>query len=40
LLQRSTLLTDENVVAFLGLKEVAESDLALDEASNEADDFS
>ncbi len=39
-MQRSSLLTDENVVAYLGLKEAAESDLAGDEASNEADDFS
>ncbi len=40
MLQRSSLLADEDVVAYLGLKEPAESDLAADEASNEADDFS
>lgn len=40
LLQRSSLLTDKNVVAYLGLKEPAESGLAGEEASNEPDDFS
>ncbi|AEO56060.1 hypothetical protein MYCTH_107134, partial [Thermothelomyces thermophilus ATCC 42464] len=37
---RSLLLTDENVVAYLGLKEAAESGLASEEASNEPEDFS
>jgi hypothetical protein len=40
LLQRSSLLTDKNVVAYLGLKEPAESGVAGEEASNEPDDFS
>lgn len=39
-MQRSSLVTDKNVVAYLGLAEAAESDLAGEEASNEADDFS
>ncbi len=39
-MQRSLLLTDQNVVAYLGLKEAAESDLEGQEASNEAEDFS
>jgi hypothetical protein len=39
-LQRSSLLTDKNVVAYLGLTEPAGSDLAGEEASNEPDDFS
>jgi hypothetical protein len=34
------LLTDRNVVAYLGLTEAAESGLADEEASNEPDDFS
>ncbi|KAK3308983.1 uncharacterized protein B0T15DRAFT_483489 [Chaetomium strumarium] len=38
--ERSTLLKDRNVVAYLGLMEHAELDLADEEASNEADDFS
>ncbi|KAK4236276.1 hypothetical protein C8A03DRAFT_35843 [Achaetomium macrosporum] len=38
--ERSTLLKDRNVVAYLGLMEHAESDLAGEEAANEADDFS
>ncbi|KAG7288692.1 hypothetical protein NEMBOFW57_005048 [Staphylotrichum longicolle] len=38
--ERSSLLTDKNVVAYLGLKEPAESGLAGEEASNEPDDFS
>lgn len=39
-MQRSSLLGDKNVVAYLGLMEPAESDLVGEEASNEADDFS
>ncbi|KAK3901459.1 hypothetical protein C8A05DRAFT_44899 [Staphylotrichum tortipilum] len=38
--ERSLLLTDQNVAAYLGLKEAAESDLECEEASNEAEDFS
>ncbi|KAK4041793.1 hypothetical protein C8A01DRAFT_34171 [Parachaetomium inaequale] len=38
--ERSSLLTDRNVVAYLGLTEAAESGLAGDEVSNEPDDFS
>jgi len=40
LMQRSTLLTDENVVAYLGSMEIAQSDLVDAEASNDAEDFS
>jgi hypothetical protein len=39
-MQRSSLVADKNVVAYLGLTEAAGSDLAGEEASNEADDFS
>ncbi|KAH6845160.1 hypothetical protein B0I37DRAFT_379346 [Chaetomium sp. MPI-CAGE-AT-0009] len=38
--EKTALLADENVVAYLGLTEAAESGLAGDEASNEPDDFS
>ncbi|KAL2131912.1 hypothetical protein VTI74DRAFT_4439 [Chaetomium olivicolor] len=38
--ERSSLLEDENVVAYLGRMEPADSDLAGEEAANEADDFS
>lgn len=38
--QKSSLLSDENVVAYLGSTEAAESDLVGDEASSEVDDFS
>ncbi|KAL2159660.1 hypothetical protein VTH06DRAFT_2229 [Thermothelomyces fergusii] len=38
--ESSLLLMDENVVAYLGLAETAESGLAGDEASNEPEDFS
>ncbi|KAL1840039.1 hypothetical protein VTJ49DRAFT_910 [Mycothermus thermophilus] len=38
--ERLTLLADKNVVAYLGLTEATESDLAVDEAANETDDFS
>ncbi len=40
MMQKSSLLVDKNVVVYLGLKEAAGSDLADDETSNEADDFS
>lgn len=40
LLQKSSLLENEHVVAYLGLAETAESDLVGEEASNEVDDFS
>lgn len=39
-MQRSSLLDDKNVVAYLGRMEPAASDLAVEEAANEADDFS
>ncbi|KAL2266252.1 hypothetical protein VTJ83DRAFT_5604 [Remersonia thermophila] len=38
--ERCMLLTDKNVVAYLGLTEATESDLAGEEAANETDDFS
>ncbi|KAK3378072.1 hypothetical protein B0H63DRAFT_235563 [Podospora didyma] len=38
--EKTTLLTDEHVVSYLGSMETAESDLVDEEASNEADDFS
>ncbi|KAK0616056.1 hypothetical protein B0T17DRAFT_496679 [Bombardia bombarda] len=40
LLQRCSLLADEDVVAYLGSMETAELDIANEEASNEAEDFS
>lgn len=39
-MQRSSLMEDKNVVAYLGLTEPANSDLVDEEGSNEADDFS
>lgn len=39
-MQRSSLLKDKNVVAYLGPMEAAESDLVGGEASNEEEDFS
>lgn len=39
-IQRRVLLADENVVAYLGSMETAESDLVGEEASNEPEDFS
>lgn len=39
-MQRSSLLEDKNVVAYLGSTETAGSDLVGDEASNEVEDFS
>ncbi|KAK0613407.1 hypothetical protein B0T14DRAFT_437583 [Immersiella caudata] len=40
LMQKTLLLSDENVVAYLGSMETAESDLVGEEASSEVDDFS
>ena len=39
-MQKSQLMVDGEVVAYLGLMETAQTDLADDEASNEDDDFS
>jgi len=39
-MQKTSLLNDENVVAYLGSTEAAESDLVGEEPSSEADDFS
>lgn len=39
-MQKRTLLADQNVVAYLGLTEATGSDLAGEEAANEAEDFS
>lgn len=40
IMQRSSLLMDKNVVAYLGPMDTAESDLVDEEASNGEDDFS
>ncbi len=39
-MQKSLLLADENVAAYLGPAEADQNDLVQDEAPNEADDFS